>query len=108
MFRSALSRIPAIFLALAACLMTVSGPVRVVVQIEESKSEIADQIEAKEICHQKAESRRLRPKHHQHPLYFQLPLDTLRVLPVLEVFHQVPFCFWQTTPPLLRAPPVTA
>jgi hypothetical protein len=106
MFRTATSKIPAIFLALIACLMTASGPVRVVVEIEGAKSEIGDQVEVKEFCTQKIESRRLRPKHHQQPYYIQLPLDTSRELPVLTVFHQEPFCFWQSSPPLLRAPPV--
>lgn len=106
MFRLVMSKIPALVLALLACLSTASGPVmRVAILSQGSEPEIADLLEGKEFCHQKLESRRLRPKHHQRPIYLQLPLSDLRELPVLEAFHQEPLCFLQSRPPLLRAPP---
>ncbi len=105
MFKLAMSKLPALFLALAACFLTVSGPVRIAIVNQESETEIADLLEAKAFYHQKFESRRLRPKHHQRPLYIQLPWSDLRQLPVLEDFHQEPLCFLQCRPPLLRAPP---
>ena len=105
MFKLAISKLPALFLAFAACFMTASGPVRLAILSQGSEIEIADQLEAKEFCHQKFESRRLRPKHHQRPLYIQLPLSDLRALPVLEAFHQESLCYLQSRPPLLRAPP---
>jgi hypothetical protein len=100
-----MSKLPALMLALLACLMTASGPVRVAIISQGSESEIADQLEGKEFCHQKLESRRLRPKHHQRPIYIQILLSDLHELPVLESFHQEPLTFLQSRPPLLRAPP---
>lgn len=105
MLKTATTKLPAILLILAACFMTVSGPVRVAVLTQEAETEKADQVEAKELCHRKAESRRLRPRHHQTNLFSKLLLEDLRELPLIEVFHQESFSFWQSSPPLLRAPP---
>lgn len=105
MFKLAIAKLPALFLILAACFLTAAGPVRVAIITPGSESESSELLEAKEFCHQRVESRRLRPKHHQRPPYIQLPLSDLRELPVLEDFHQEPLCFLQSRPPLLRAPP---
>jgi hypothetical protein len=105
MFKFATSKFPALFLALAACFMTASGPVRLAIVSQGAESEITNQLEGKEFCHQKFGSRRLHSKHHQRPLHIPLLLSELPKLPVLEAFHQEPLCFLQSLPPLLRAPP---
>lgn len=106
MFKLAMSKIPALFLAIAVCFMTASGPLRVVILSQGTETETADLLEAKEICSQHFDARRLRTKHHQHPVYLRFIQEEPRETEVLADVPRKPHYFSQSPPPLLRAPPI--
>jgi len=107
MFKSLYTKLPILFLALVACLITVYGPVRAVTLAQTSESESGSEklVEAKEFCEQKHESRRLRQKHVQYPVQNIQSLDRFRQLPVMSEFNPHPKSLTLASPPPLRAPP---
>ncbi len=105
MFKSAITKLPTLFLALVACMVTVSGPVRVITIAQESETEAVDLIEIKEFYVNKHESRKLRHKHIHFPVTMPEPLEELRTLPILSEFNPLLLSSWQSSPPILRGPP---
>lgn len=124
MFRTAYSKLPALLLALIACLVTVYQPVFVIAaaaQSDESKSEKESEsksksksesesetespLETKEFAQRTFSSRRLRHKQNQLLIESPMAMDHLRELPVLSDFNPSPQALRLSSPSALRAPP---
>ena len=100
-----LSRVPAIVLALVAVFLSVSAPVKAISAVRTGETEIVEIDEAKFVQQKTCHSRRhKRTPHREH--HFFKPVDDEPVIVVLpEDAPAPPYCFWSSTPPLLRAPP---
>ena len=122
MFRTAYSKLPALLLALLACLVTLYQPVLVVAAAScgtesesesgsksksnsEPESETEKLLEVKEFCHRTFSSRRLRQAQHQLLIQTPMAMDQQRELPVLSEFNPLPKFFHLSSPPILRGPP---
>jgi hypothetical protein len=103
MFKTTITKLPVLLLALLASLITLSTPARVISLAQESENEIVELLEAKEFCERKHETRRLRQQ--QFPIKVVPALEELRQVPVLAEFNPLPQSIWLASPPLLRAPP---
>lgn len=103
MFKTRLTKLPVFLLALLASIITLSTPARVISLVQQSENEIVELLEAKEFCHRKHETRRLRQA--QYPTKEVPALEVLRQLPILSEFNPLPQSIWLASPPLLRAPP---
>ncbi len=105
MFRTLRTKLPTLILAIIACLVSVSGPVRVISLAQESESEISDSLKVKECYDRKYESRRLRQKQAHHPLWRQVePLETDKVS-IPNDRPLIPADILFSSSPPLRAPP---
>jgi len=105
MFRTVYTKLPTLLLALLACFVTVSGPVRAITLAEESESEIADTLKAKEFCRQEVDSRRLRQQQVHQPIWRTQRIDEASKSIFPAGFHQQPKSIWLFSSPPLRAPP---
>jgi len=68
-FKTTITKLPTLLLALLACLATLSGPVRAITIAEESDSEFSDTLKAREFCQQEHLSRRLRQRQVHYPIW---------------------------------------
>jgi hypothetical protein len=72
---------------------------------EESESEFADTLKAKEFCQQEQQCRRLRQKQVHHPLWRMRSADESKNIILPAALHQKPTSAWFFSSPPLRAPP---
>jgi hypothetical protein len=105
MFRTTKTKLPFLVLALLACFVSVSGPVRVITLTQESESEIADTLKVKEFARHDLDSRKLRQRHIHRPLWRLPRLDETEEKLLVKTFHQVPKSIFLDSLPPLRAPP---
>lgn len=102
MLKTFSAKLAVVLLALASCLVSASGPVRL---SNAPQEDIVEILEHRGGCLSGFHGRKLyQPKHL--PLTFPPPpLDQRRELPALEEFHRQHAYFWQSSPPILRGPP---
>jgi hypothetical protein len=105
-FKTAITKLPTLLLALLACFVTMSGPVRAITIAEESDSEFSDTVKAKEFCRQEHLSRRLRQRQVHYPIWRAQRFDETQNLLLPTALHQKPTSLWFFSSPPLRAPPV--
>ena len=98
------SKVPAIFLASIALLISLSVPVRAVVSFRGGE-EIIEIDEGKFVQQQNCHSRRHRRVHHKEDQFFRQPDDDQESQVEVYTPSHAPLSYWITTPPLLRAPP---
>jgi len=96
------AKLALILVALASCLVSASGPVRITNAPQEDIVEI---LEHRGGCLSSFHSRKLCQPKHLPVLLPRRALNNERKVPVLEAFSCQHTHFWQSSPPILRGPP---
>jgi hypothetical protein len=97
------AKLAVVLLTLASCLVSASGPVRI---SNAPQEDIVEVLEHRGGCLSGFHHRR--PSQHKK-LLLLLPRQTFdqkQAMPVLAMFNCQRAYFWQSSPPILRGPPV--